>query len=61
LSQSSPRISLPVTGGSATEVIVRWPDGTEERTMLGKDKDGIVELIHPQATQESLSVDRSAE
>jgi hypothetical protein len=49
LSQSSPRVSLPVSDGKATEVHVRWPDGTEERTTLGSDVASIVELIHAQA------------
>jgi hypothetical protein len=58
LSQSSPRIALPVSDETATEVVVRWPDGTEERTTLGKGTAGIVELIHPQANHDSLSVGR---
>jgi hypothetical protein len=61
LSQSSPRNSLPVSDGPATEILVRWPDGTQQRTTLSKDTGGIVELIHPQAKQESLSVSQSGE
>jgi hypothetical protein len=61
LSQSSPRISLPVSDGPATEVVVRWPDGSEERSTLGNDAAGIIELTHPQAKRESLSINRSAE
>jgi hypothetical protein len=51
LSQSSPRISLPPSEGTTSEVHVRWPDGTDERKTLGKDSAGIVELIHSQVRQ----------
>jgi hypothetical protein len=43
LSQSSPRISLPV-GDGAVDVLVKWRDGTERRTVVEADGAGIIEL-----------------
>jgi hypothetical protein len=43
LSQSSPRITLPV-GDGAVNVLVRWPDGSEQRTSLEPAGGKIVEL-----------------
>jgi hypothetical protein len=53
LSQSSPRISLPVGEGSEIDLLVRWPDGSEERTTLGGNPPGVVELTHARAKLES--------
>jgi hypothetical protein len=43
LSQSSPRISLPV-GEGAVNVLVKWTDGTEQRTTIEPSAGNVVEL-----------------
>ena len=46
LSQSSPRISLPVGDESTAEVLVKWPDGTQQRTTVAVDAMEVVDLNH---------------
>jgi hypothetical protein len=45
LSQSSPRISLPL-GEGAVNVLVKWPDGSEQLTTVEPDATYVLELEH---------------
>jgi hypothetical protein len=49
LSQSSPQISLPVGDESTAEVLVQWPDGTQQRTTVDTDAKDVVDLNHSAA------------
>jgi hypothetical protein len=50
LSQSSPRISLPV-GEGPVNVLVKWPDGSEQRTTLESSTGNVVELQYAPSTR----------
>jgi hypothetical protein len=46
LSQSSPWISLPVDDEPTAEVLVQWPDGTQQRTTVATGAMDVVDLNH---------------
>jgi enediyne biosynthesis protein E4 len=60
LSQSSPRISLPIGDDSNAVVLVKWPDGTQQRATLAVDAEGLIELNHP-AERASVSIRESVD